>query len=44
VALVGRIPATATGSARWRVRAVGSGGYRSEHAITLQIVPRPPVR
>lgn len=44
VALVGRIPATAAGPARWRVRAVGSGGYVSEHGISLEIVPRPPPR
>ena len=44
VALVGRIPATAGGSARWRVRAVGSGGYASEHEIVLEIVPRPAAR
>ncbi len=44
ISLVGRIPVTASGTTRWRVRAVGSGGLSSEHVIELAIVPRPAQR
>ncbi len=44
IALVGRLPATAEGTTRWRVRAIGSGGWLSEHEIALEITPRPAQR
>jgi hypothetical protein len=40
IALMGKIPASASGTTRWRVRAVGGGGLTSEHVIELVIMPR----
>jgi hypothetical protein len=42
VLLFGRIPDTASGTARWRLRGVGEGGLFSDHAIELEIEPAPP--
>lgn len=41
VALVGRIPETASGRARWRIHAIGDGGLSSRHVIELDILARP---
>lgn len=41
ILLLGRIPGSASGTTRWRLRAIGGGGFVSEHVIELAIVPRP---
>lgn len=40
VLLEGRAPRGVAGRARWRVRAVGGGGFSSDHVIELLIRPR----
>ena len=40
ITLLARLPETAAGSARWRLRAIGGGGLVSEHTLDLEIRPR----
>lgn len=40
VLLEGRAPRGLAGRARWRIRAVGNGGFTSEHVIDLLVRPR----
>jgi len=42
ISLIGRMPPGSSGTARWRVRAIGGGGLASERVIELSIFAWPP--